>query len=310
MANKFLTPDIIARQALATLYETTVMAPLVYRDVEREFTDAKIGDTVNIRKPATFEAKDFDQATGIELQDATEGSIPVVLNKFADVSFAVTSKDLTLEIEDFDAQLLTPALEAISQKVDRDVLSLRDDITAEAGITDALNNPDGDFDWFKPEVLIEAGRILDTKNVPDSMRHAVIGSTMKARWKNSEWIKHADKSGTTEALRRGSIGRDILGFDVFHTQNVKPAKANPAVGEPTTEVGIAFHPTALCLASAPLEIAPGSNASTVYYKGLSIRVAVDYDIRSKKTICSLDTLYGVKTIDPSRAVLLKGNDKA
>lgn len=308
MGNTFLTPDIIARQALATLYETTVMIPLVYRDVSTEFTGMAIGDTVNIRKPAVFEAKEFDPVTGIEIQDATEGSVPVVLDKIVDVSFEVTSKQLTLDIEDFDEQLLTPALEAISQKVDRDILSLRDGITAEAGITDAVNNPGGIYDWSKPESLIEAGRHLDTNNVPMSQRHAVIGSSTKARWMNSDIIKHADKSGSTEALRRGSIGRDIFGFDVYHTQNVKPPKAAPVTGDPTTEVGIAFHPNALCFASAPLAIPPGSNAQVVSYKGISIRIAMDYDQKFKKAVCSLDTLYGVKVIDKNRAVLIKGDD--
>ncbi|NKZ84720.1 hypothetical protein GS982_21290 [Rhodococcus hoagii] len=58
MANTLLTPDLIARQALATLYESMVMLPLVYTDLSTEFTTQKIGDTVNVRKPAVFEAKD------------------------------------------------------------------------------------------------------------------------------------------------------------------------------------------------------------------------------------------------------------
>lgn len=307
MANTFLTPDIIAQQALATLYESTVMVPLVYTDISSEFTAQTVGDTVNIRKPAVFTANEFDPGTGIVIQSATEGSIPVTLNKIADVSFEVTSKDLTLEITDFDEQLLTPALEAISQKVDKDILSLRDDITAEAGLAAPVG-----YEWNKPEVLIESGRIMDINKLPETLRHAVVGPTTKAAWLNSDIVKHADKSGSTDALRRGSVGRDLFGYDVFQTQNVGQPKAvgSQVSGDPTTEVGVAFHPTAFCFASAPLAIAPGSNAYTLSYKGLSIRVAMDYDIKYKKTIVSLDTLYGVKTLDPNRAVLLKGIDKA
>ncbi|QOH59894.1 P22 phage major capsid protein family protein [Rhodococcus rhodochrous] len=305
MPNAFLTPDVIARQALATLYETTVMLPLVYRDISNDFQADTVGDTINIRKPATFEGKVFNPATGIDIQTANEGSIPVVLDTIGDVSFEVTSKELTLDIADFDEQLLTPALEGLSQLIDRTILSLRNDVTQEAGLSTQTG-----FEWKRPESLIEAGRLLDIKNVPESQRRAVIGPTFKAHWLNSDVVKYADKSGSTEALRRGSVGNDLFGFDVYRTQNVGQPAATPAAGQPTTEVGVAFHPNAFCFASAALAVPPGANAQVVSYKGLSIRIAMDYDIKFKKAIVSLDTLFGVKTIDPNRAVLLKGDDAA
>ncbi|MGW5267249.1 P22 phage major capsid protein family protein [Rhodococcus sp. NPDC003994] len=308
MVNTLLTPDLIARQALATLYESLVMVPLVYTDLSSEFTEQKIGDTVNVRKPAVFEAKEFTST--IEVQNATEGSIPVTLDKIADVSFKVTSKELSLDIIDFDTQLLEPAMKAIAQKVDRDILSLRNDITGKAGGTDAVNNPNGEFDWYRPEVLIEAGRQLDINLLPSEGRHAVTGPSTKARWLNSEMLKFAEHSDSTAALRNASLGRDLFGFDAYQTQNVRGAAANPAVGQPTTEVGVAFHETAFCFTSAPLAIAPGSFAAVESCNGISIRVAYQYDINTKATVVSLDTLYGVKTLDPKRAVLLKGNDKA
>lgn len=310
MANTLLTPDVIARQALASLYESLVMVPLVYTDVSSEFTTQKIGNAVNIRKPATFVAKDFVRADGIELQDATEGSVQVSLDKISDVSFAVTSEELSLDIVDFDTQFLTPAMMALAQKIDRAILSLRNDITQVAGTVPAVDGKPGDFDWTKPESLIEAGRLFDINLLPETERHAVVGPTAKARWLNSEIVKHADKSGSTEALRRGSIGSDLFGFDVYQTQNVGQPKTAPVAGEPTTEVGVAFHPTAFAFASAPLDVAPGSFAAVETFKGVSIRIAYQYDIDKKQTIVSLDTLYGIKTLDAKRAVLLKGADKA
>ncbi|WP_032380960.1 P22 phage major capsid protein family protein [Rhodococcoides fascians] len=307
MANTLLTPSLIAKQALATLYENLVMVPLVYTDLSSEFTSQKAGNTINVRRPAVFEATEFDRSTGIELQNATESSIPVSLDHIADVSFAVTTEELTLDIVDFDSQLLEPAMKAIAQKIDRAILSLRNDITAEAGLASQAG-----FEWNKPEVLIEAGRQLDILNVPADARNAVTGPTTKAQWLNSDIIKHADKSNSTEALRKGSIGQDIFGFDAYQTQNVGQPKLVGAqvAGDPTTEVGIAFHETAFCFASAPLEIAPGSFAAAENFKGLSIRVAYQYDINKKQTVVSLDTLYGVKTLDANRAVLIKGADKA
>ena len=60
MANTFLTAQVIARQALANLFETTVMASLVHRDYEAEF-NRKQGDAITIRKPAIFVAQEYDR---------------------------------------------------------------------------------------------------------------------------------------------------------------------------------------------------------------------------------------------------------
>ena len=47
MANTFLTPDIIAREALMVLRNNAVMANLVHRDYSSEFV-AGVGDTITI----------------------------------------------------------------------------------------------------------------------------------------------------------------------------------------------------------------------------------------------------------------------
>jgi hypothetical protein len=114
---ELIKPTVIARRALATLYNTTLLAGLVFRDYDADFA-GKQGDTVNVRKPASFEAKVFDRAVGIELQDPRETSFPVTLDTILDVSFPVTAEELTLEIDDFAGRLLNPAMEAIVQDVD------------------------------------------------------------------------------------------------------------------------------------------------------------------------------------------------
>ncbi|MFG1796700.1 P22 phage major capsid protein family protein [Nocardia sp. NPDC049149] len=304
MPNTFLTPDILARRSLANLYELTVMLPLVYRDISSDFGPQKVGNTVNVKRPPRFVATEFDRARGIVIQDTTESKIPVVLDTIADVSVEVTSEELTLDIENFDEQILRPAMEAISQKVDRDLLSLRAQVAQHCG-ADPMEGGTGRL-WENPENLIEAGRQLDIQNVPAPGRRAVVGPTTKARWLGKPLLLHADKSDSTAALRQGSIGQQIVGFDAFWSQNVGQPPLTPVPGQPSTEVGVAFHSTAFAFASAPMELPPGAEVFTVQYKGLSMRVAMDYDIRHKTTVISVDTLYGVKCLDPNRAVLLKG----
>ena len=120
MANVLITPQLIARRALAQLFNASVLASLVYRDFDPDFT-GKQGDTVNVRRPAVLSALTFSRASGITLQDVLESSVPVQLSTLVDVSFPVTTEDLTLKIDDFAGRLLTPAMEAIVQRVDGDL---------------------------------------------------------------------------------------------------------------------------------------------------------------------------------------------
>ena len=120
MGNTFLTPEIVAKEALMVLQSNLVMADLVHRDYSDEFVN--VGDTISVRKPAKFVAKNFAGTTSV--QDISEGSVPVKLDRFRDVTVAVTAKQLTLDIADFSEQVITPAMQAIAQAVDQDLLAL------------------------------------------------------------------------------------------------------------------------------------------------------------------------------------------
>lgn len=287
MANTLLTPDMIAKSALANLHENLVARPLVYSDYGKEFTGPiKVGDTVNIRKPAVFTAHKFNRANGITIQEATEESIPVKIDTIAEVSFVVTDEDRTLHIQDFQRQFLDEAMRAIAVQVDTDILSLRSDVTQTVGGV-------GNRTLDKPEVLIEAGRVLNDNNVPTEGRVAIVDTQTLAEWQDSPLIKEAGKSGSTDGLRKASIGKPLFGIDPYWTQNIKD------------ETGVAFHKDAFSFTSAPLAVPQDGTASAVSYEGLNLRVITQYDIYKKQTVVSIDTLYGVKTIDPNRAVLLQ-----
>jgi len=63
--------------------------------------------------------------------------------------------------------------------------------------------------------------------------------------------------------------------------------------------GAMFHPRAFAFVSVPLEIPPGAEGATITANGYSIRIVRDYEITSKKSIISLDTLVGSRVVDGS-----------
>ncbi len=277
MANTILTPDIIAREALMVLRNNTVMSSLVYRNYSSEFT--KVGDTITIRKPATFEVKEF--TSEIEVQDAIENSITVKMDKHLDVSFNVTSKEKTLDIRNFSEQLLTPAMQAFAQKIDTYLVALGETVTNVVNRSTEANIKD----------LAQCGKDLNSRAVPNANRYMVLSPAAYADYIVLPPILNAEKSGSTEALRSASMGK-ILGFETFMDQNV-------------TTKNLAFHKNAFALVTRPLELPEGGvKASTVTYDGFGLRVVMDYDITHKVDVVSIDMLCGVAMLDERLACRL------
>lgn len=278
MANTILTPDIIAREALMVLRNNAVMANLVHRDYSSEFV-AGVGDTITIRKPATFTAKEFGGE--IEVQDATENSVTVKMDKHLDVSFAVTSKQMTLDIEDFSKQLIVPAMQAFLNKIDGYILGLAKGVTNSVTATEDARND-----------IVDARAFLTKGAAPLTDRNLVVGSDMEADLLKTDLFVSAEKVGDNgTALREASIGRK-LGLDCYVDQNADTAGIE----------GVAFHKNAFALVTRPLAAPSGAGkAAIVDYDGFGLRVVYDYDINNKTDVVSIDMLCGVATLDKALA---------
>jgi len=288
MANTLITPNIVARMVLDNLYEQAQVAQLVHRDFEADFA-GKQGDTITVRKPATFVADRFDRANGIQLQDATEGSFTVSLNTLLDVSFALTTEEMTLEIDSWERRFAVPAAEAILEAIEGDVIGALLTTTNSIG-TDGTPPDD-------PTILIDAGKVLDDNRVPRGERVAALTTTVAANFTKDPLFHQADQRGDTEGIREATIGRKF-GFDNMSTTNM------PAGGD-----SVAFHRSAAaCVFRTPEK--PAGLASELYsvmaYKGFGLRVVQSYNNRLKQDEFSIDCLLGTQLIDEDRAVKILG----
>jgi len=285
MPNTFITPTVIARRMLAMLYGNTVLTGLVSRDYDADFA-GKQGDTVNVRVPATFVADEYDRATGLVIQNITQTSTPIVLDTLLDVSFAVTAEELTLELDQFDAQVLVPAKEAIAQGVEERIAAALATVTVGAG---AVSGADA-------KVLIDARTKLSQALVPTVGRVAAFDPVATGVLLKDPLLHDADRRGDTDGLREAAIGRKF-GFDTYESNAID-------VTEPAVD-GYAWDPAGVVLASRTLEKPMGKGpdvAATASYKGLGLRVVKDYDINKKQDIVSVDFLVGVKVLDAERIV--------
>ena len=221
MGNEFLSIKNIARQALPRLIENLVFPNLIHRDYSDTYEVGK-GATIQVRKPVILTASDFDSSLGTSAQDVKETSVDVTLDKLAtvDVEFGAIAR--ATSVDDLNRLFIEPAAAALAEKINSDGLSLYKDIPYYCGTPGTT--PDGLDDFAN------AAKVLDNNKVPTTMRRGVWNPDAMAAFRQIGAIVNAEKSGTTAALRAGSIG-NIFGIDNYMAQGVKSVTSgNPTAG--------------------------------------------------------------------------------
>ena len=211
MANTFITIQDIARNTLPRLIENLVFPNLVYKDFSNDFS-RNLGDTIQVRKPVVLEAKEFDQTVGTTAQDIKETSVPVTLNKIATVDVEITAIQGATNINDLNRQFLEPAAVALAQKINSGGLELYKDIPYIGGTAGTTPSALSD--------LADVRKLLNANKVPVSPRYALWDTAADAKLVTIPAIVNAEKSGSTQALREGSLGR-VMGLDNYMSQAVK-----------------------------------------------------------------------------------------
>lgn len=291
MPNNFLTPSVIAREALLVLQNNLVAAGLVHRDYSEDF--ASVGDTVTVRKPATFTAQSYNGST-VDKQAATETSVPVKLDKHMDVTFAVTSKEMSLDIADFSEQLIGPAMSAHAQAIDAAICGLYKDIPYISRSSDSTA-------WSSLKAMTAARKVQNENKVPNDNKSALLGTTADAALLGLDAVVNAEKAGSTAALRSASIG-NLLGYGTYMDQNIATHTAGTGTtagkvavdlsagyAKGTTEIHIDAVATALkvgdalSIAGKPYVVTEAGELSTadqdiVIYPPLAAAVANDDEI--------------------------------
>lgn len=228
MANTFLTPSIIAKQGLMVLQSQMVMAGLVYKDHGTEFTAAKVGDTITIRKPPTFVQKSFTGA--IDVQNATETGISLTIDKHADVSVALTAKDMSLSLQSFTTQILEPVMRAHAQGLDDYIFSKYYQVYQTVG---TAGSPPASL-----ANVVAIDTAMNNAKIPLANRVAVMNPAGKGSLMGIDQFTAAQVRGDGgAALRDASMGR-IMALDWYMSQNV-PSHTRGTLTSPVVNGAVA-----------------------------------------------------------------------
>jgi hypothetical protein len=227
-----LNISMITNESLMILENQLTFADQVTREYDDSFgiDGAKIGDTLNVRRPPRFVGT---TGPNLSLEDYNQTSVPVVLGDttkygaqfHVDVSF--TTKDLRLALGAFSENVAKPAIAAVANKIDYDGLQMAKNTTA-----NIVGTP-----GTAPNSLLTyltAGAILDAEAAPrDGKRSIVLEPFTSATIIDSLKGLFNPQTAVSEQYKKGLMGRDSVGVDWRLDQNV----ANHTFGSWATTVG-------------------------------------------------------------------------
>ena len=213
MSNNLLTISKITNEALMVLENELTFTSEVDRNYDDQFAvvGAKIGNTVNVRRPGRFIGT---TGPALNVEDFNETSVPVTLSTQFHVDTQFTTQDLALSLDMFSDRVLKPAVAAIANKIDRDGLSMATLNTANI-VGNAGTPPTGLITY------LTAGAYLDAEGAPrDGRRSCIVEPFTSATIVDSLKGLFVPQEAIGEQYRKGLMGRDSAGMNWKMDQNV------------------------------------------------------------------------------------------
>ena len=213
MSNNLLTISKITNEALMVLENELTFTGQVDRNYDDQFAvvGAKIGQTVNVRRPGRFIG-----AVGPQLvvEDFNESSVPVTLSTQFQVSTQFTTQDLALSLDMFSDRILKPAIATVANKMDRDGLLVAKNNTANI-VGTAGTAPTGLITY------LTAAAYLDSEGAPrDGRRSVTIEPFTSSTIVDSLKGLFVPTTQISSQYTKGLMGRDSGGMNWYMDQNV------------------------------------------------------------------------------------------
>lgn len=225
MSNNLLTISDITNESLMILENEMVVADKVNREYDDKFgvDGAKIGYTINVRKPARFKGT---MGPALNVEDFVESSIPVTLTSQFHVDTQFITSDLLLSMDAFSKRVLQPKIATIANRVDYDVAQAMGN--AFFNITGTPGTPPTTVAPF-----LQAGAWLDSEGVPrDGQRYMVLDQWTQASMAGGLTGLFNPQTTIGEQYKKGMLGKATLGFDFYMDQNISSHTFGALGGSP------------------------------------------------------------------------------
>ena len=232
MSNTLLNISDITNETLMILENETVVVDKMNRENDDRIGNdgAKIGYTVNLRKPARFTVS---AGPALNVQDFVETSVPASLTNQAHVDTQFITSDLLLSMDQFSKRVLKPKITALANSVDYTAAQYIKNNTA-----NIVGTPGTALTTIAP--WLAAGAVLDTEATPrDGERYVVMDQTTNANMVQGVSNLFNPQAQLAEQYRKGIIARQTLGADWYMDQNINYQTFAAKAGTPVLRSAIA-----------------------------------------------------------------------
>ena len=278
---------LVAADALPALVGNLVMGNLVNRDYEP--TLAQAGDTVNIPIPPTLVANNIAEGGTVQTQNPSLGNAQIVLNTHAEATFQIPDITKVLAVPDLLKVYMEPAVVAIAERIEGDLLGLYAGFTA--------NTPLGTPGTPITESLLDSAEsaLFDAKLPASQAKYLVVDSNTYSQLRQiprfSEYMTAGDAG--LRAVVDGTIGK-IKDFFVFRSQFVSKTGSGPVA---THNMAFAKDGIGLVVRRLPQPL-PGTGAIAEYAElgNFGMRVTMSYQPNTLAQQFTVDVLYGCSVL--------------
>lgn len=287
---------LVAVDALPALMGHLVMGNLVNRDFEPQLAQA--GDTVNVPIPPTMVANNIAEGGTVQTQNPNLETAQIVLNTHAEATFQIPDVTKVIAVPDLLRLYMEPAMIALAEKVESDLLGLYSQFTA--------NTPVGTGGTALTEAVVDAAEtaLFNAKVPASEPKYLVVDGNAYSQLRQIPRFSEYQTAGEAglRALVDGTIGR-LKDFYVFRSQFVKKTGSSPV-----TTHNLAFTRNAIGLAIRRLpKPLPGTGAIAEYAEvgNFGIRVVMSYQPNTLAQQFTVDILYGVGVLRNSHGVQVR-----
>lgn len=211
MSNNLLTLQKITNESLLVLENELTLGKQVNRQYENQFAQsgAKIGYTVNIRKPPRYQGR---TGPNLNVEDSVETSVPLTIAYQEGVDLEFTDADMLMSIDDFSKRFIQPAVSQIANKVDMRIAALANQVSNIVGVPGTTPNT--------RSLILQAGKVLKQNAVRrNGGLRLVCDPSMEASMADTNMSLFNPQSNIGKIFETGEMGT-ALGFRWFMDQNI------------------------------------------------------------------------------------------
>jgi len=286
MANAFVDPKIAAATSLALIRADVVLGRTVYRDTEGDFA-GRVGDTVTVRRPGRRTAHTLASGGSVVIDDIANPGVAVQLDSHLYNGSAVTDKEMTLVVEDFATEVISPIAAAVAEGVETILATKMQSVVEQTGDVNADGSNIAEF-------FTAARKALRDAKAPQMGLFTACGTGIYAAALASDLVTRVDASGTTSGLRDAAVDR-LLGFTVVESNLLAEDEV------------VFYHKEAFALATrAPLVPDGVSWGESLSEGGYSLRLIKDYDSDKLNDRVIGSVFAGAATLTPAWALRYVG----